>query len=60
MAARPDLEALTARLEKDVRDAIEEVDTTLLDWMLNLSPRERLRAVSKASSSLARFHRVAS
>lgn len=49
-----------ARLERQIRDAVDEVDDSLLDWMLSLTPRERLRAASRASRALSRFHRVAS
>ena len=37
--------------------AAREVDRSLLDWALTLSPRERLRACTKAGVALARFKR---
>jgi hypothetical protein len=52
-----------ARLERQIRDEVDEVDEvdeSLLDWMLSLTPRERLRAASRASRALSRFRRVAS
>jgi hypothetical protein len=42
-----------------LREAAREVDGTLLDWALSLSPCERLRACSNATRALARFKRVA-
>lgn len=42
-----------------LHEAAREVDGTLLDWALRLSPRERLRACSNATRALARFTRVA-
>lgn len=47
-------------LDAQIRNAVDEVDSSLLDWMLSLTPRQRLRAVSKASMALSRFHRVPS
>ena len=35
--------------------AAKEVDVTLLDWALSLTPRERLRASSRAERALKRF-----
>ena len=38
-----------------ILEAAEEVDPRLLDWALQLSPRERLRACSNAAGALGRF-----
>jgi hypothetical protein len=40
--------------------AAREVDVTLLDWALSLSPRERLRACSRASALVGRFANASS
>jgi hypothetical protein len=40
--------------------AAREVDGTLLDWALSLSPRERLRACSNAARALGKFRHVSS
>ena len=40
--------------------AAREVDRTLLDWALSLSPRERLRACSKAAITLSQFAHASS
>lgn len=40
-----------------VQQAAREVDPTLLDWALSLSPRERLRACTRATNALSRFAR---
>jgi len=42
-------------LDPLILEAAKEVDQTLLDWYLSLSPRERLRACTKATEALARF-----
>jgi hypothetical protein len=52
-APRPDPEAIA--LDALVLEAVDEVDQSLLDWALSLSPRERLRACHKATVALARF-----
>jgi hypothetical protein len=41
-------------------EAAKEVDGSLLQWMLSLSLRERLRACSNASRALGRFRDAAS
>jgi hypothetical protein len=46
---------LVASIDPLIVEAAREVDGTLLDWMLGLSPRERLRACSNASRALGRF-----
>ena len=38
-----------------ILQAAREVDPTLLDWALGLSPRERLRACSKATTALGKL-----
>lgn len=49
--------ASTTRVELDplVIQAAREVDRSLLDWALSLSPRQRLRACSNAGLALRRF-----
>jgi [ribosomal protein S5]-alanine N-acetyltransferase len=47
-------------LDPLVVEATREVDGTLLDWALSLSPRERLRACSKATAALGKFSDAAS
>jgi len=43
-----------------ILQAAREVDPTLLDWALGLSPRERLRACSNATKALDKFVRASS
>jgi hypothetical protein len=38
-----------------VLEAVREVDASLLDWALSLTPRERLRASTKAAAALGRY-----
>jgi hypothetical protein len=38
-----------------VRQALRDVDQSLLDWTLSLSPRERLRACSNAAVALGKY-----
>lgn len=40
-------------------EAIDDVDLTLLEWALSLSPWDRLRAASGSLTFLAGFHRDA-
>ncbi len=47
-----------ARVDPDLLAAAEEVDVTLLDAALALSPLERLRACTRATRGLASFRRV--
>ena len=47
-------------ISPDLLEAASEVDVTLLDWALGLSPRERLRAATRAGKALARFVHAAS
>jgi hypothetical protein len=39
-------------VEELVRQAAGEVDRTLIDWALSLSPLERLRAAMRSAASL--------
>jgi ribosomal-protein-alanine N-acetyltransferase len=48
LAAGPALDPL-------IVEAAREVDGTLLDWALSLSPRERLRACTRATAALGKF-----
>ena len=43
-----------------ILQAAREVDSTLLDWALGLSPRERLRACSNATKALDKYVRASS
>src|SRR3954469_18883882 len=47
-------------LDPVVVQAAREVDRSLLEWSLSLSPRQRLRACSNAVLALARFTRGSS
>ncbi|HEY6476696.1 MAG TPA: hypothetical protein VI456_08940 [Polyangia bacterium] len=47
-------------LDPLIVEAAREVDPTLLDWALGLSPRERLRACSNATGALGKFAHVPS
>ena len=38
-----------------VREAVRDVDQSLLDWTLSLSPRERLRACYSAAVALGKY-----
>ena len=38
--------------------AADEVDVSLLDWTLSLSPLDRLRVASRAIKALTRWQRV--
>lgn len=44
------------RVDPEVALAVADVDQTLLDECLAMSPLERLRACSAAARGLARFH----
>lgn len=43
-----------------LRAAVNEVDRTLIRWMLGLTPLERLAACSNAAQALHRYRRGAS
>ena len=49
-----------AELDPLVLEAAREVDGALLEWALSLSPRERLRACSNATTALGKFANVPS
>lgn len=48
-----------ARADPLLLEALEDVDFTLLEWGLSLSPWERLRASSEALRFWSSFRRVA-
>jgi hypothetical protein len=52
-------QAVTA-VDPLVLNAVADVDQGLLRWSLTLSPRERLRACSRAAATFARLRRAAS
>ena len=53
------LRALVARTDPLLIDAIEDVDHTLLEWGLSLSPWQRLRASSESLRFWSNFRRGA-
>ena len=55
---RAEIERELARRDPAVLAAADEVDQTLLDWFLGLSPMERLRACSRASAALSGWRRA--
>ncbi len=61
MATSPTRPAIPVALELDplVLEAVRDVDQSLLDWSLALSPLERLRACHRAAVALARFRHEA-
>ena len=40
-----------------IRLAVQDIDQSLLDWTLSLTPFERLRCASNAARALKRFKR---
>ena len=58
MSEAPKPRAADGALDPLVVEAAREVDQTLLDWFLELSPRERLRACSNATIALGKFARA--
>ncbi len=50
-----EIDPLLAELDPLILEAATEVDGTLLDWALGLSPRERLRASTRAEAALRKF-----
>jgi hypothetical protein len=46
------------RFDPIVLAAAKEVDRSLLEWFLSLTPRERLRACTRTTRALGRFTRV--
>jgi len=55
-AIRDDEEQAVAESDATAQDA-EGVDVTLIDWMLSLTPTERLRVLMRHASGLAGFVR---
>jgi hypothetical protein len=53
----PRIEAVVAQ-HPELEQLAREVDRTLIQWSLSLSPMERLRAASKSLRGLRRFRRV--
>jgi hypothetical protein len=47
--------AVSVGLDPLIVEAAKEVDVTLLDWALSLTPRERLRAATNAERALRKF-----
>lgn len=59
--AEHDVETLAIGvIDESTDDATQEVDRSLIRWMLGLSLRERLRAGSRTTRMLGRFTRVRS
>jgi hypothetical protein len=50
--------AQPAHLDPLIVEAAKDVDGSLLRWALSLTPRERLRACTRATRALSRFRRV--
>ena len=44
--------------DPEIRALVQDIDQSLLDWMLSLSPLERLRSASNAARALKRFKYV--
>jgi hypothetical protein len=60
-ATAPNATSSTAmQLDPLVVQAAREVDHSLLEWTLRLSPRQRLRACTNAGLALSRFKRGSS
>lgn len=55
-----ELKAWLSQVDPELLEAAEEVDRSLLQWMLTLSPLQRLEAASKAARGLAGFHHAPS
>jgi len=53
------LAALIASLDPDIRDAIDDVDRTLIALSLEQSPWDRLRSASRMAQTLARIRDAA-
>lgn len=43
--------------DPEVRSAVQDVDQSLLDWTLSLTPLDRLRSASNAARALKRFNK---
>lgn len=52
------IEAELAKRSPELVAAADEVDQTLIDWALSLSPRERLDACTRATRALTGWRRV--
>jgi hypothetical protein len=53
------LAALIASLDADIREAIDDVDRTLIALSLEQSPWDRLRSASRMAQTLARIRDAA-
>jgi hypothetical protein len=53
-----EIEAMLAERNPELLAAADEVDPTLIDWSLSLSPWDRLRACSRATRALLGWRRV--
>lgn len=53
-----ELERTIAEQDPDLTKASYEIDRTLLRWSLGLTPIERLRACTQATSTLERLRRA--
>lgn len=49
---------LARRIDPVLIEASKEVDRSLLQWSLNLTPLQRLEACTRATRALSRFKRV--
>ena len=47
-----EIEAMLAERNPELLAAADEIDQTLIDWSLSLSPWDRLRACSRATRAL--------
>ncbi len=54
----PVVERILASLDPELRQAVTEVDRSLVRLSLSMSPRERLRSASNILRTLTRFRRV--
>lgn len=55
MSIADDVERAVALRDPDLIAAAREIDRTLLRWSLELTPLERLRACTQATSTLERL-----
>lgn len=53
------LPALIEALDPDVREAVGDVDRSLIQLTLAMSPWERLRSAGEMAQTLASYHRAA-
>ena len=54
-AAQPTIEELIANLDPEVRAALADVDVTLIDLTLAMTPSERLRSATRTAQYLSRI-----